>query len=82
MEESKETKKEKKIEITKTPEEIKKQDYINACELQKLIPGLGYDSSLTIIKDIRKEMKDKKLFVPKVRPYVALTKFVKKKFGL
>lgn len=72
----------KKRIINKTSEEIKKQDYINAYELQKLVPGLGYDSSLTIIKDIRKEMKDKKLYVPKVRPYVALTKLVKKKFGL
>lgn len=72
----------KKIEITKTAEEIKKQDYINAYELQVLIPGLGYDSALSIIKEVIKEMEAKKIYVPKVGRYLALTKLVKKKFGL
>lgn len=70
------------MEKEKTSEEIKKQDYINAKELRILIPGLGYDSALKIIKEIQKDMEDKKYYVPNVRPKVVLTKLVKKKFGL
>lgn len=66
----------------KTAEEIKKQDYITAEELRILVPGLGKESALSIIKTTKKEMEEKGYYVPKVRPFVALTKLVKKKLGL
>ena len=65
-----------------TIEEIKNKDYINATELQVLIPGLGYDNALGIIKELQEEMKQKNLYVPKTKPKLVLMKLVKKKFGI
>lgn len=65
-----------------TIKQIKEKDYINANELRQLIPGMGQNASLNIIKEVQKEMKEKKLYVPKVRPFVALTKLVLEKLGI
>ena len=66
----------------KTPEEILKQQYITARDIQKVIPNLGYVRALSYIEDLRKEMEEKNYFVPDGRTKVALTKLFKKKFGI
>lgn len=65
----------------KTKEEILNQLYISPQDLKILIPKLGVNKCVQYILDIRKEMKDKGYFVPQTKPYLALTKLVKKKFG-
>lgn len=74
--------KNKSPSTTKTSKEILEQSYITALDLQILIPDLGYHTALAYIKDMRREMKEKGYFVPGGRKYVALTKLVKKKYGL
>ena len=64
----------------KTEEEVKKQTYISAEDLQVIMP-IGYDLALSYIKTIRKEMYEKGYFVPEGRKLLALTKLAKKKFG-
>ncbi len=64
----------------KTEEEIKKQTYISAEDLQVIMP-IGYDLARAYIKDIRNEMREKGYFVPQGRKLLALTKLAKKKFG-
>lgn len=66
----------------KTPEEIKKQDYMNIKDLMILVPNLTYDRARIYINEVREEMKQKGYCIPITRPKVALTKLVKKKFGL
>lgn len=62
-------------------EEIKKQDYLSANDLMKLIPNLTYDNAIKYINDAREEMKQQNLFIPITRPKLALTKIIRKKFG-
>lgn len=62
-------------------EEIKKQDYLTAQDLMKLIPNLTYDNAIKYINDAREEMKELNLFIPITRPKVALTKIIRKRFG-
>ena len=64
----------------KTPEEILKQQYITARDIQVIIPKLGYTRALSYIEELREEMKEKNYFVPNGRTKVALTKLFKKKF--
>lgn len=66
----------------KTKEEIFNQIYMNAKDLKILIPSLGINKCVEYIKDVQKEMKEKGYFVPETKQYLALTKLVKKKFGL
>jgi len=63
-------------------EEILKQQYLTANDLMEIIPGLTYNRALSYIKMIREEMKEKNYFVPDGKTKVALTKMLKKKFGL
>lgn len=70
--------KEKSLSTT----EILEQPYITARDLQKIIPKLGYIRALEYIDIVRSEMAEKGFFVPDGRTKVALTKLVKKKFGL
>lgn len=65
----------------KTQEEILNQLYISSQDLKILIPTMGEERCRTYIKEIRKEMEEKKLYVPQTQPLLALTKLVKKKFG-
>lgn len=62
-------------------EEIKKQDYITAQDLMKLVPNLTYDNAIKYINDAREEMKKQNLFIPITRPKIALTKIIRKTFG-
>lgn len=66
----------------KTKEEILNQSYITAKDLKILIPNLGVNRCVEYIKMIREEMKEKNYFVPQTKEYVALTKLVRKKFGI
>lgn len=66
----------------KTNEEILKQQYITARDIQQIIPKLGYIKALKYIDDLREEMKQKNYFVPEGKTKVALTKLFKKKFGV
>lgn len=66
----------------KTKEEILEQPYITAKDLKILIPNLGINRCVEYIKMIRNEMKEKGYFVPESKEYLALTKLVRKKFGI
>lgn len=66
----------------KTSEEILKQQYITAKDMQQIIPSLNYLRALKYIDELRIEMKNKGYFVPEGRTKVALTKLFKKKFGI
>lgn len=62
--------------------EILNQSYLTAKDLMVIIPKISYQRALKYIDDIRLEMKEKGYFVPEGKTKVALTKLVKKKFGL
>ena len=62
----------------KTNEEILKQQYITAKDMQQIIPSLNYLRALKYIDELRIEMKNKGYFVPEGRTKVALTKLFKK----
>jgi len=66
----------------KTPDELLKQYYLTAEELTVIIPHLKIEKARVYIKEIREQMKQENIFVPETRPYEALTKLIKKKFGL
>lgn len=62
--------------------EILNKSYITAKDLMIIIPKLSYVRALKYIEEFRVEMAEKGYFVPEGRTKVALTKLVKKKFGL
>lgn len=66
----------------RSPDELLKQYYLTAEELMIIIPHLKITKAREYIKEIRAEMKKLNYFVPETKPYEALTKLVKKKFGL
>lgn len=66
----------------KTKEEILEQPYISPQDLKILIPTMGIDRCRNYIASIRAEMEQKGYYVPRTKPRLALTKMVKKKFGL
>ena len=66
----------------KTPDELLKQYYLTAEELTVIIPHLKIEKARVYIKEIREQMKRENIFVRETRPYEALTKLIKKKFGL
>jgi len=66
----------------KSPEELLKQYYLTAEDLTIIIPHLKIEKARVYIRKIREQMKKENLFVPESRPYMALTKLIKKKFGL
>ncbi len=65
----------------KTKDEILNQLYITPKDLKTLIPSLGENKCTDYIKEVREEMKTKGYFVPQSKPFLALTKLVRKKFG-
>lgn len=65
----------------KTNKEILEQEYMNAKELMQVIP-VNYIIALKYITQTQEEMKEKGYLVPESRPKVALTKLIKRKFGL
>lgn len=66
----------------KTNEEILNQLYISASDLQKLIQPMGRATAIKYIKEIQEDMKEKGLFVPNTKTKLALTKLVRKRFGI
>ncbi|MBR6689713.1 MAG: hypothetical protein IKL65_00080 [Bacilli bacterium] len=63
-------------------EDILNQQYLTAKDLMKIIPKLSYKRALEYIEETREEMSKKNYCVPDGRTKVALTKLIKKKFGL
>lgn len=66
----------------KNVDEILNQKYITARDLMIIIPDLAYTRALKYIDDIRLEMQEKNYFVPDGKTKVALTKLVRKKYGI
>lgn len=66
----------------KSKEEILNQPYMSAFDLKTLMPTVGIDKCRNYIKEIRQEMKENNYIVPESKTKLALTKLVKKKFGL
>ena len=66
----------------KTREDVLKQDYMSAKDLKIIIPSLGVNKCTKYIKEVQEEMKLKNLFIPETKEYLALTKLVRKKFGI
>lgn len=62
--------------------EILEQVYVSADDLEVLMPGVSYGQRLTLIKEIRNEMKQKNLYLPQGRTLVASTRLLKKKCGI
>ena len=66
----------------KTKEQVLNQLYISPQDLKILIPELGINNCLQIIKSIREEMRKKNIFVPNSKPLLAQTKLVVKILGI
>lgn len=66
----------------KTKEEIFTQPYMSAKDLKILIPDLGINKCVKYIGDVQKEMEEKGYFIPQTKTKLALTKLVRKKFGI
>lgn len=66
----------------KTKEEILNQLYITPSDLKILIPTMGKNKCVEEIKQTRHEMEQKGLFVPPSKPYIALTKLIRKRYGI
>ena len=66
----------------KSKEEILEQLYVTAQDLKILIPKLGINNCRKFISEIQEEMMLKKYYIPDGKSKMALTKLVKKKFGL
>lgn len=57
------------------------KEYITTKELQA-ITGIGYQSAMKIINEVRSEMKQKNYLIPKCRQKVALKRLVEKRLGI
>ena len=57
----------------KTKEEILEQLYITPQDLKILIPELGINNCIKVIKQMREEMEKRNMFVPNSRPLLALS---------
>ncbi len=68
--------------IRKTRDEVLNQDYITPQDLKIIMPTLGINNCIEIIREIRNDMKEQNLFVPNSKPLLALTRVAKKKLGL
>lgn len=66
----------------KTSGEILEQLYISPQDLKILVPTLGKNYCVKVVKEIREEMKAKKIFVPQSKPLLAQTNLIKKRFGI
>lgn len=69
-------------EERKDPSTVLNQYYLSAYDLTIIIPNLKIGKARVYIKEAQKEMENKGIFIPQARPKVALTKIIKKKFGL
>lgn len=55
--------------------------YISAKELQELT-SISYQSALEIIKEVRKEMKEKGYLIPRGKELIAIKKLVFERLGI
>lgn len=63
-------------------EKILNQPYISAKDLQKLIHPMCRTTAIKHIIQIQDEMKEKGLYIPETKTKLALTKLVRKRFGI
>ena len=61
---------------------MKKNYYITAMDLQKIIPNLTYNNANKYINEARKIMKERNYLIPIARPKVALTEIVFEMLGI
>lgn len=73
--------KNEKVNTIKTVDEVLKQPYITATDLIILMPRMNIKTARDYINQLREEMQKQKLWIPKTKPYQALTKIARKKFG-
>lgn len=66
----------------KTQEEVLNQLYVTAKDLKILMPTVSLDKCSKYIEMIQAEMKEKNFFIPETKPRLALTKLVRKRFGI
>ena len=66
----------------KTKEEILNQLYITSNDLKLLIPTLGKGRCIEIVKELRDDMKEEGMYVPKSKPLLASVKVFRKKFKI
>lgn len=57
------------------------KEYINVKELQQLT-GLGYQSAMQVIDNVRAKMKKKGYYIPQSKSKLALTWLIKKELGI
>lgn len=57
------------------------KEYINAKELQEMT-GIGYQSAMRIINNVREKMEKKGYYIPQTKSKVALRWLVKKELGI
>ena len=62
-------------------EELLNQLYLTSEDLTKILP-IGITRARQYVNEIQGEMKEKGYFIPEGRKKVALTKLVRKKFGI
>lgn len=58
------------------------QTYLTAKDLTKIIPNLHINKARQYIKEAQEEMKQKNYFIPETKEKVALTKIIRKRFGI
>ena len=63
-------------------EKILNKSYLTASDLQKLMYPMSHSTALKHINEIQQEMKDKDLYIPNTKTHLALTKLVRKRFGI
>ena len=64
-------------------DEVLSKDYLEAKDIQVIIPKMNIKTCRELIDEVREEMQNKKLYVPPgTKPKRALTKLVKKKLGI
>ncbi len=60
--------------------EILKRQYLGAKELTQIIPNLKINTARKYINELQEKMIEDGYFIPKCRPKVVLTNYVKNKF--
>lgn len=63
-------------------EKILNKVYLDATDLQKLMYPMSRSTAVKHINEIQQEMRDKGLYIPNTKTHLALTKLIRKKFGI
>ncbi len=66
----------------KNKEDVLNQVYMTAKDLKIIMPTVGIERCRKYIEEIQEEMKLKGFYIPECRNKLALTKLIKKRFGI